>query len=136
VRVLDTDVCIEILRGNARVIDRRECLADSVATTWITACELFYGAAKSVAPEKNRDIAGQLLASMEILELDFGAAQVFGDVKSKLSKTGHIVADADLIIAAITLAAGASLVTGNLRHYSRIPGLVVEDWIRDDATQK
>ncbi len=134
-RVLDTDVCIEILRGNTRVIDRRECLADNVATTWITACELFYGAAKSVAPEKNRELAEQLLASMEILGLDFGSAQVFGDVKSRLSKNGHVIADADLIMAAITLAAGASLVTGNLRHYSRIPGLVVEDWIRDDATQ-
>ena len=134
-RVLDTDVCIEILRGNTTVVDRRECLADNVATTWITACELFYGAAKSVAPEKNQELAQQLLASMQILGLDIGSAQVFGDVKSKLSKTGQVIADADLIIAAITLAAGASLVTGNLRHYSRIPGLTVEDWIRDDDSQ-
>ncbi len=134
-RVLDTDVCIEILRGNTKVVDRRECLADNVSTTWITACELFFGAAKSVDPEKNQGLAEQLLSSMEILGLDFASAQVFGDVKSKLSKTGQVIADADLIVAAITLAAGASLVTGNLRHYSRIPGLVVEDWIRDDGTQ-
>jgi len=47
VKILDTDVCIEILRGNSRVIEQRRRTPDEVATTWITACELAYGAAKS-----------------------------------------------------------------------------------------
>jgi len=47
VRILDTDVCIEILRGNQKVIERRAATPDDVATTWITACELSYGAEKS-----------------------------------------------------------------------------------------
>ncbi len=43
---------------------------------------------------------------------------------------GQIVADADLFIGAIALSRGATIVTGNRKHYERIPGLVVEDWLR------
>lgn len=38
--------------------------------------------------------------------------------------------DADLLIAAVALSRGATLVTGNRRHYERIPGIVLEDWLR------
>ncbi len=50
--------------------------------------------------------------------------------ESVVATAGQPVAEADLFIAAITLSRGATLVTGNRRHYERIPGLVVEDWLR------
>lgn len=49
-KVLDTDVCIELLKGNTCVIEKRQRTLDEVATTWVTACELSYGAAKSRSP--------------------------------------------------------------------------------------
>lgn len=61
---------------------------------------------------------------------DLASARLFGEVKARLATAGQPVADADLFIAAITLSRGATLVTGNRRHYERIPGLVVEDWLR------
>ena len=48
----------------------------------------------------------------------------------RLAAGGQIVADADLFIAAIALSRGATLVTGNRKHYERIPGLLVENWLR------
>ena len=129
-KLLDTDVCIEILRGNARVIERRRRTPDEVATTWITACELAYGAAKSRAPESNRALVVAFLATLPILELDWAAAERFGRLKADLERAGTLLADADLLIATITLARGAGLVTGNRRHYERIPELRIEDWIR------
>jgi tRNA(fMet)-specific endonuclease VapC len=58
---------------------------------------------------------------------------VFGRIKSVLERAGNILADADLMIASIALAQGASLVTANRRHYDRIEGLRIEYWIRGQS---
>ncbi len=129
-KILDTDVVIEILRGNDRVIECRQQTPDEVATTWITACELAYGAAKSRFPDKNQILVTEFLATVPVIGLDPSSAQHFGQIKARLESEGNILTDADLLIAAITLACGASLVTGNRRHYERIHGLRIEDWIR------
>ena len=130
-KVLDTDVCVEILRGNPRVLQRRRHTGSRVVATWITACELEYGAAKSADPERARALVADLLSSLDILGLDRPAARQFGLHKARLRRAGTSVADADLMIAAIALAQGASLVTGNARHFERFEGLTLEDWIRE-----
>jgi tRNA(fMet)-specific endonuclease VapC len=132
-KLLDTDVCIELLRGNERVIACRQRTLDDVATTWITACELSYGAAKSRSPEKNQTLVSEFLATLGVVGLDHPAAEGFGRIKSALDRAGNILADADLMIASIALAQGASLVTGNRKHYDRIEGLRIEDWIRGQS---
>lgn len=129
-RILDTDVCVELLRGSERVIARRLATDDQVATTWITASELFFGAAKSQDPDGNATLVTELLASLPVLSLDLAAARLFGEVKAHLRARGIPLADADLFIAATALARTATLVTGNRRHYERIPGVAIEDWIR------
>lgn len=135
-RVLDTDTCIEILRGNQAVVDRRAQVRDLVVTTWITACELYFGAARSMKPDENRALVARFLETLPILGLGRAAARVFGDVKAALRAEGAIVADADLLIGAIAAARGAIIVTGNQRHYGRIPGLATEDWIRGSTARR
>jgi tRNA(fMet)-specific endonuclease VapC len=130
VKVLDTDTCIEILRGNEGVIERRLATEDDVVTTWITAAELRYGAAKSVAPKKNHALVTKFLATLPVLGLDAASAEIFGEAKALLEKHGQRLADADLLIGAIAAARGAVVVTGNKKHYTRIPGVALEDWIR------
>ena len=129
-RLLDTDICIAILRGNAGVIDRRAATTDDVATTWITAAELHYGAAKSNAPEKNRTLVRTFLGTLPVLGLDEASVQIFGEAKALLERQGQRLADADLLIGAIAAANRAIVITGNRRHYERIPGVRVGDWIR------
>lgn len=129
-RVLDTDVCIEILRGNQQVIERRAAIVDQVATTWITACELSYGAEKSRYRDANIPLVTSFLATLPLMGLNLAAAEHFGRIKSQLETAGLRVADADLLIAAITMAHGGTLVSGNRRQYDRIAGLPIEDWIR------
>jgi tRNA(fMet)-specific endonuclease VapC len=128
-KLLDTDTCIAILRGNHSVIERRAATRDDVATTWITAAELYYGAAKSQAPERNRVLVRSFLATLPILGLDEASAQIFGEAKALLERRGQRLADADLLIGAIAAAQRATVVTGNRRHYERMPGVAVEDWI-------
>lgn len=128
--MLDTDTCIAILRGNESVIERRAATDDEVVTTWITAAELRYGAAKSIAPAKNQALVTKFLATLPVLGLDAASAQIFGEAKALLEKQGQRLADADLFIAAIAAAKQATVVTGNRKHYARIPGVTIEDWIR------
>lgn len=129
-KVLDSDTCIGILRGNGAVLNRRGAESDEVSTTWVTAAELFYGAAKSAKPEANAALVSRFLSTIQVLPTDLSSARLFGELKAQLAMQGQIVADADLFIAAITASRGAILVTGNRKHYDRIPGLVIEDWMR------
>ena len=128
-KLLDTDTCIAILRGNETVIERRVATDDDVVTTWITAAELYFGAAKSIAPEKNRALVIDFLATLPVLGLDAASVQVFGEAKALLERLGQRVADADLFIGAIAAAKKATVVTDNKRHFARIPGVTIEDWI-------
>ena len=130
-KLLDTDTCIAILRGNAAVIERRAATSDDVATTWITAAELYYGAAKSTAAAKNRALVTSFLATLPVLGLDEASAQIFGEAKALLERMGKRLADADLFIGAVAVAQSATVVTGNVRHYERIPGVTVENWMGD-----
>jgi tRNA(fMet)-specific endonuclease VapC len=130
VKLLDSDTCIGILRGRSEVLERRAADLDEVVTTWVTAAELFYGAARSAKPDANAALVVRFLNTLPVLAPDLASARLFGEVKARLATAGQIVADADLFIAAITLSRGATLVTGNRKHYERIPGIVVEDWLR------
>ncbi len=131
-KLLDTDVCIEILRGNESVIQHREQTLATVATTWITAAELYFGAANSSAPQANRSLVDDFLATLPVLGLDRPATRRFGELKTLLRQRGEGLADADLLIASIALARGAVVITGNRRHYERVPNVELEDWIRPD----
>jgi tRNA(fMet)-specific endonuclease VapC len=127
-RILDTDICVAILRGNAEIIERRRRTLDRVATTWITAGELFYGAAKSTDPMGNRKLIERFLETLPILGLDSINAQFFGVLRAALEAKGKRLADADLWIGAIARAHRAMVVTGNTRHFDRIAGLQLENW--------
>ena len=96
----------------------------------MTAAELYYGAAKSRAPEENRALVTEFLGTLPVLGLDASAAALFGEFKALLERRGERVEDADLLVAAVAVAHGAVVVTGNGRHLGRVPGVQVEDWIR------
>ena len=127
-RILDTDHCIDILRGRGAVIGHRRKVYDEVATTIITACELYYGAAKSQKPTEGKRAVDSFLKTLRVLELCPYSAQFFGVFKANLESDGRGLADADLLIGSIARANSAIVVTGNTRHFERIPGLKLENW--------
>jgi tRNA(fMet)-specific endonuclease VapC len=126
--LFDTDTCIELLRGNERILQRRDRYDGIVGISFMSIAELYYGAEKSKDPSRNMDIVDNLLLSLEIIQTEIPILRRFGLIKANLQKQGVIVADADILIAATTLERAERLITANSRHFERIPGLVTEDW--------
>ena len=126
--LVDTDVCVELLKGNKRIIQRREESDDTIGISFMSVAELYYGAEKSANPTKNHALIEALLLSVEIVQTDLPILKRFAMIKASLERSGNIIADADLLVAATAMEKGSKLVTGNLKHFERIPGLVLEDW--------
>ena len=135
-KVLDTDTCVEILRGNLKVMERRVDQTEEVVTTWMTAGELYFGAACSRDPLGNRSLVEQFLRTLPVIGMDRRTADVFGETKAALQRAGEVLPDADVIIGAIVLARGAVIVTGNRARFERLPGIRIEDWIRPGARRR
>jgi len=130
--LLDTDTIIYILKGNASV--QKNLLFhinDPIKTSVITLMELYYGAYKSQKVTGNLAKIKTLEQSVEIITLGVASAEVFGMLKSQLEKTGLRLDDFDLIIAACALAHNLTLVTNNEKHFQRIEGLKLANWIKN-----
>lgn len=68
-----------------------------------------------------------------MLPFDRDAALVYGAIRADLERQGQGLPHADLQIAAVALSNGLLLVTGNVRHFARVPDLRIENWLVEDA---
>ena len=129
--LIDTDICIEILRDNLKVIQKIRTLSNDtrICTTIVNAGELFYGVYYSTNPTLHFEEIKEFLSGIEILTLDLKSAEKYGHIKSTLRKKGKLLPDNDLFIASITLVNDLILVTHNIKHYARIDKLKIEDWV-------
>lgn len=71
----------------------------------------------------------ELAERMSVVPFDAHAADVYGDLKSRLELVGQPLDEPDLRIAATALAYDLTLVTGNVRHFRRVPNLTIENWL-------
>ena len=92
--------------------------------------ELFYGSARSSAPEKNNALIDEFLLLVDIVQSDLPVLRRFGQLRSELRDQGFLLPDADILIAATTYEKARLLVTGNIKHFQRFPDLSVENWIQ------
>ncbi|NOX63961.1 MAG: type II toxin-antitoxin system VapC family toxin [Chloroflexi bacterium] len=127
-KILDTDHCIAILRGRIQLSDHISP-AEALAVTSVSVGELMHGALKSSRAAENLLKLEVLLAGMVILPFDEGAAYHFGQLKAGLERKGERLPDIDLQIASIALLHQIELFTHNQRHFRRIPGLMLNDWL-------
>lgn len=126
--LLDTDICIELLKGNKRVLQRRDEYNGPIGVCFMTVAELYYGAEKSKEPSRNMDTIDKLLLTLEIIHTDMPILRRFGTIKATLQKEGVPIADADILIASATLENAEKLITGNTKHFDHIRGLELADW--------
>jgi tRNA(fMet)-specific endonuclease VapC len=100
-------------------------------TTSITVGELIYGARRVGRESLTTRVEAVVRGAQTVLPFDTVAARRFGELKAELERRGEPLAEPDLRIAAIAVSRGLTLVTRNVRHFRRVPGLSVENWIDD-----
>jgi len=128
----DTDVLSAVIRRDpplALIRRLAQVPPTEQATTTITLGELLYGAAKRGSDRLTRRVREVVTLATVILPFDADAAEVYGPLRAQLENEGRRLAEPDLRIASIALPRGLTVVTGNVRHFSRVPGLAVENWL-------
>jgi tRNA(fMet)-specific endonuclease VapC len=100
-----------------------------VAISVITRAETQYGLGLLNASDKRRNTIGSLLEEYPTLPWTADAADRYGEIASHLQLVGKTVGIMDTQIAAHALAENLILVTHNTRHFERVPGLKIEDWM-------
>lgn len=133
--VFDTDVVSFVLRPAPPAgLIRRVADIDpgEQATTAVNAGELVYAAWRTDRPEHFlAALDERVWPNLRVLPFDLEAAAIYGKLRASLERAGTPLAEPDLRIAAICLRHDATLATGNLRHFERVPDLRVEDWLAD-----
>ena len=133
--LFDTDAVSELLKPRplARYVDWiRTVPREDQFTSAVTVGELYKGAFRSAARERHlANIEQRVLPAVTVLPYDVATARKFGEIRAALERAGTILADADLQIAATAIHHGLELVTGNLRHFERVSGLLVNRALAD-----
>jgi len=127
--LLDTNTLIYFFKGQGRVAER--LLATSpqqLAVSTISLHELETGLQKSADPAQRRRQLEAFVGAAQVWDFDPTAATASAEIRADLERSGHPIGPLDNLIAGIARGRSATLVTRNLREFSRIPGLVVIDW--------
>lgn len=125
--LFDTDAISELLRPRPLAMYVEWLAAvprEGQFASAVTIGELFKGAYRSQAVERHlRNVEQGVLPAVTVLPYDVAIAREFGRIRAALEQAGTILPDADLQIAATAIHHGLELVTGNIRHFERVPGL-------------
>jgi len=127
--LLDTNICVHFLRGQFNLHQKFEQVgASACAISEITLAELVYGAECSNRPEKNHQLIEQLASQVSVLPI-FSCIPRFGREKARLRREGSMIDDFDLLIGCTSVENQLTMVTENLGEFSRITGIVIENWV-------
>ena len=127
--LLDTNTCIYIINNRPpNVLARfKSYQAGEVGISSIAASELAFGVAKS-GSMKNRKALDMFLAPLQILPFDSECLWFYAEIRASLEKNGLSIGPMDTLIAAQALSIDGTLVTNNLKEFSRVPKLKLENW--------
>jgi tRNA(fMet)-specific endonuclease VapC len=127
--LLDTDSVSFALRGQGEVAARiRAEKPSDLSISAITVAELRYGADRKGSRKLHR-LIDTFAGAIEVASFDESAAVEFGRIGSLLADRGTPIGEFDVLIAAHAVALRRTLVTNNLRHFSKVPGLSLENWV-------
>lgn len=139
--LFDTDIVSNLLKrmpSTTLIAKMASVPPEQQATSSITVGEVVYGAHK--AAERTGAVLEQMdrmiLPDLAVLPFDTEAARRYGEVRASLERQGMSLGEADLRIASIALSRGFTVVTGNVWHFGRVPGLPVENWFQEESRNR
>jgi tRNA(fMet)-specific endonuclease VapC len=133
--LLDTNICIALLRDNSPLVAQRfqQAIArrGSVCISSLVLCELYFGAFKSSRPDENVEgLIRFLNGPVEVLSFDAEDAHAAGEIRADLQRAGKTIGSYDTLIAGQCLSKGLTVVTSNLSEFERVKGLPCQDWAK------
>ena len=125
--LLDTCICIALLKKSPSVIQRlREVGTHNCMISDITLAELYFGAFKS-GKEKHFNDVSEISKLFKNFPIQY--MRKYGEIRWELERQGFRIGDMDMFFAATAIEEDLILVTDNVKHFNRIPGLKVENWM-------
>jgi tRNA(fMet)-specific endonuclease VapC len=133
--VLDTNAVSALIKGTPAVVERLAATARAgVAIPQPVLAEIAFGIERLPRSKRRTSLHARfdlVCAELPRAEWTDAVSQAFGRIKATLKRRGTRIEDFDAAIAAHALSLEATLVTANLDHMVRVPGLRVEDWSQD-----
>ena len=129
--LLDTNILSHLIRNpTGLVFNRLESILPATAcTSIIVSAEIRFGLCKGVS-EKLKIQAEKVLEVLDVLPLEKPVDEYYGRIRALLNQAGKPIGGNDLLIAAHALALNLILVSANVREFSRVAGLRVENWLK------
>jgi len=127
--ILDTNTLIYYFKGQGQVAQNlANVSAQEISIPTIVLFELQVGIAKSNSPAKRTQQLQELLSRVNLVLFDREAALAAAKIRAELEQQGTPIGQMDVLIAGTAIALQASLVTHNVKEFSRVSGLTIVDW--------
>ena len=131
--LLDTNICIYIINEKPDKVLRKfeQYPVHEFGISSITHAELQYGVEKSKNKNTNQDALDEFLLPLTILPLHGKKlVRCYGKIRASLESKGNTIGPLDMLIAAHVLSLDLTIISNNIKEFSRIPNLKCENWIR------
>jgi len=129
--MLDTNICIYLMKGTFPNLGKKlsPYIKNNLCISVMTVGELEYGVKRSAQIQKNALALYNFLKQIPIVEYDIEAIHHYADIRAHLMNKGTPIGEIDMLIAAQARSLGYTIITRNVREFSRVPGLEVVNWV-------
>ena len=129
--LLDTDIVVFLFRNNRKVYNHIKNLSPhQIYISDVTVAELEYGNHCSGRYEENREMLEDFLSQVNVIPFS-DAIPLYAKERYRLRRNGLSIMDFDLIIACTSIVNNMIMVTNNAKHFNRVEGITIENWIEE-----
>ncbi len=129
--MLDTDMCSYIIKERPERVHQRfrKLAMEQLCISVVTYAELIYGVERSSSKRVNRPVIEDFVRHLDVMDWDTEAADQYGVIRTDLEGAGTPIGAMDMMIAAHAKSLKAVLVTNNQKHFMKVKGLKIENWV-------